>query len=140
MATDTDNECMNIETITMYRPTGPLELKLVADSGYKRWPPRLPGQPIFYPVTNEQYAIDISSDWNVRDDGIGYVTKFEVKREFVDRYNIEKVGGADHTEWWIPAEDLDELNSNIVGIIEIVGQCTEKGKLEPFSGEIRITT
>ena len=124
----------------MYRPTGPLELKLVADADYKRWPPRLPGQPIFYPVTNQQYAIDISSDWNVRDDGIGYITKFEVKKEFVDRYKVEKVGGENHTEWWIPAEDLDELNTNIVGRIEVVGQCTEKGKLDPFTGEIQATT
>ena len=128
---------MTNPTITMYRPTGPNELKLVEDSGYSRWPPRLPEQPIFYPVTNEQYAIDISSDWNVKSSGIGYVTRFEVKKEFVDRYQIEKVGGANHTEWWIPAEELDELNENIVGLIEVIGQCTEKGKMEPFSGEIR---
>ena len=128
---------MTNPTITMYRPTGPNELKLVEDSGYSRWPPRLPEQPIFYPVTNKQYAIDISSDWNVKSSGIGYVTRFEVKKEFVDRYQIEKVGGANHTEWWIPAEELDELNENIVGLIEVIGQCTEKGEMEPFSGEIR---
>jgi len=128
---------MTNPTITMYRPTGPNELKLVEDSGYSRWPPRLPEQPIFYPVTNEQYAIDISSDWNVKSSGIGYVTRFEVNKEFVDRYQIEKVGGANHTEWWIPAEELDELNENIVGLIEVIGQCTEKDKMEPFSGEIR---
>ena len=128
---------MNNKTITMYRPTGPNELQLVADSGFLLWPPRLPEQPIFYPVTNEQYAIDISSDWNVKSSGIGYVTKFEVSKEFVDKYNIENVGGAHHTEWWIPAEDLDELNRNIVGLIEVVGECTEKGKITKFSGEIR---
>ena len=126
-----------IVTITMYRPTGPQELQLVADSGFAKWPPRLPDQPIFYPVTNEQYAIDISSDWNVRASNIGYVTKFVVKKEFVDRYQIEKVGGAHHTEWWIPADDLDELNRNIVGKIEVVGECIEKGKIQPFSGVIR---
>jgi hypothetical protein len=40
------------ETITMYRPVGPKELKLL--DGFRRWPPRLPEQPIFYPVTNER--------------------------------------------------------------------------------------
>ena len=73
----------------------------------------------------------------MKSSGIGYVTRFEVKKEFVDRYQIEKVGGANHTEWWIPAEELDELNENIVGLIEVIGQCTEKGEMEPFSGEIR---
>ena len=129
-----------METVTMYRPTGPQELQLVADNNFSKWPPRLPEQPIFYPVTNEQYAIDISSDWNVKDSKIGYVTKFEVKKEFVDRYKIEKVGGVHHTEWWIPAEDLDELNDNIVGKIEVIGESTQKGKMQPFSGAIRHAT
>ena len=124
-------------TTTMYRPTGPEELKLVSSSGYRRWPPRLPEQPFFYPVTNLQYAIDISSDWNVKSDGIGYVTQFEVKSEFADRYQIEKVGGAHHTEWWIPADQLEELNDNIVGLIEVLGECTKPGIMEPFSGKIR---
>ncbi len=122
------------ETVTMYRPTGPNELKLVAELGFKRWPPRLPEQPIFYPVTNEQYAIDIASDWNVKDSGIGYVTKFSVKKEFVDKYKVEKVGGANHTEWWIPAEDLETLNDNIVGEIEVLSEYRSKDKPEPFSG------
>ncbi|MEM8766092.1 MAG: hypothetical protein AAGE43_01510 [Pseudomonadota bacterium] len=107
-------------TTTMYRPTGPEELKLVADSGYKRWPPRLPGQPIFYPVTNEAYAAEIAEKWNVPESGFGCVTRFEVKTEFVQKYETHQVGGAHHTEWWIPADDLEELNDNIVGEIVVV--------------------
>jgi hypothetical protein len=110
------------DTITMYRPTGPEELALVKESGFKHWPARLEGQPIFHPVTNEAYAREITEQWNVRDSGIGYVTRFEVNKAFVDRYEIQKVGGDRHTEWWIPAEDLDELNSNIVGDIEVIGE------------------
>ncbi|TXH67393.1 MAG: hypothetical protein E6Q83_17685 [Thiothrix sp.] len=111
-----------IETITLYRPTGPKELELVRASGFKCWPPRLPEQPIFYPVTNEQYAIQIASQWNVKFSGVGYVTRFQVRSTFMSRYEIQKVGGAEHTEWWIPAEDLAELNENIVGNIEIIGE------------------
>ena len=85
-----------VETITMYRPTGKNELQLVIDSGYKKWPARLPMQPIFYPVTNEQYAIEVNN-WNVKEKGIGYVTRFEVNKSFVDRYKIETVGGSNHT-------------------------------------------
>lgn len=111
-----------LNTVTLYRPTGPEELQLVKDSGYKNWPPRLPGQPIFYPVTNEQYAIDIASVWNVKNSGVGYVTKFEVNKYFMDQYDIQTVGASHHTEWWIPADDLVTLNENIVGEIEVVGE------------------
>lgn len=111
-----------METVTLYRPTGPKELKLVKDSGFKEWPHRIPEQPIFYPVTNEEYAKEIAIKWNIEDSKIGYVTRFEVKKEFMDRYEIQKVGGKNHTEWWIPAEDIEELNANIVGLIEIIGE------------------
>ena len=113
---------MSEETVTLYRPTGPEELKLVEESGFKRWPPRLPGQPIFYPVTNEKYAKEIATRWNTKDSGVGYVTKFEVKSEFMSRYKIEQVGAAHHTEWWVPDAELPELNDNIVGHIEIIGE------------------
>jgi hypothetical protein len=108
------------DTVTMYRPTGPNELALVAAAGWKRWPPRLPGQPIFYPVTNEAYAEQIARDWNVPESGEGFVTRFRVRRSFMDRYSTHQVGASQHTEWWIPAEDLEELNDNIVGLIEVV--------------------
>lgn len=112
------------ETMTLYRPTGPKEMELVKDSGYKAWPPRLPEQPIFYPVTNEEYAKEITMKWNVKDSGVGYVTRFEVKKAFMDQYDIHQVGAGYHIEWWIPAEDLDKLNDNIVGMIEVIGEYT----------------
>lgn len=108
------------KTTVLYRPTGPKELALVAASGFTKWPPRLPEQPIFYPVTNEQYAIEIARDWNVKESGSGFVTRFEVDAEFMSRYRVQQVGTAHHTEWWIPAEDLELLNENIVGLIEVI--------------------
>lgn len=108
-----------MKTITMYRPCGQGELDLVISSGYRTWPSRLPDQPIFYPVTNEQYAREVNK-WNVTQFGKGYVTRFEVNKAFADRYQIETVGASYHTEWWIPAEDLDELNNNLVGLIEVI--------------------
>lgn len=110
------------ETVTLYRPTGPNELELVKQSDYTKWPPRLPEQPIFYPVTNEQYAKEIATKWNVRDSGVGYVTRFEVKKVFMDKYEVHQVGASYHTEWWIPAEELELLNDNIVGKIEVIGE------------------
>ena len=113
---------MKDKTIVMYRPTGLNELELVEESGFTKWPPRLPEQPIFYPVTNEQYAKEIATKWNIKDSGVGYVTRFEVKKDFMSKYKIEQVGASHHTEWWVPAEELDELNKNIVGKIEVIGE------------------
>lgn len=111
-----------METVTLYRPTGPKELALVAESGFRRWPPRLEGQPIFYPVTNEAYARQITTQWNLPRAGVGYVTRFEVLKAFMDRYEVQQVGGHEHTEWWIPAEDLEAMNDAIVGVIEVIGE------------------
>lgn len=108
------------ETTVMYRPVGPEELELLRQADFRRWPPRLPEQPIFYPVTNEQYAAEIAGNWNVRDSGYGAVTRFQVRTSFMNRYQIQRVGGAQHTEWWVPAEELEELNDNIVGQIEVI--------------------
>lgn len=110
----------SVETVTLYRPTGPRELALVRDSGFRRWPPRLPDQPIFYPVTNEDYAIQIARDWNVPASGSGYVTRFHVRADFMQRYSLQTVGGREHTEWWVPAEELEQLNDHIVGLIEVI--------------------
>jgi hypothetical protein len=52
--------------------------------------------------------------------GQGFVTRFEVHRSFMDGYAIHTVGAAHHTEWWIPAEELDTLNDHIVGSIEVI--------------------
>jgi hypothetical protein len=49
---------------TLWRPVGPQELVLIKHSGWKRFPPRLPDQPIFYPVLNFGYAEQIARDWN----------------------------------------------------------------------------
>lgn len=112
-------------TITLYRPTGPQELQLVAESGYRAWPPRLSGQPIFYPVLNEEYATQIARDWNAKEPSTGYrgfVTRFAVRQEFLARYEVHRVGRQVHDEYWIPAEDLEELNHNIVGLIEVIAE------------------
>jgi hypothetical protein len=107
-------------TITLWRPVGPGELKLIRASGMRRFPPRLPEQPIFYPVLSEEYAVKIARDWNVPAGGSGYVTRFEVEQSFIERYDVQEAGGRSHREYWIPADDLDAFNTAIVGLIEVV--------------------
>lgn len=106
----------------LYRPVNQKELDLIEASGWKAFPPRLPDQPIFYPVMNEDYAIQIAVEWNVPAHGIGYVTKFGVDTEYLSKFNVENVGGGLHNELWVPAEELAEFNSHIVGVIEVVGR------------------
>jgi hypothetical protein len=112
------------ETTILYRPVGKHELDLIEESGFKAFPPRLPGQPIFYPVLNEEYAVQIARDWNAKHNNPkrGYVTRFRVKKSFLQRYEVQIVGGSIHQEYWIPAEDLEEFNRNIVGQIEIIAE------------------
>lgn len=107
-------------TTTLYRPVNKKELDLIKDSDWKRFPPRLPEQPIFYPVMNLEYARQISVDWNVPAYGNGYVTKFEVNTDYLKKFKIQNVGGDIHNELWIPSEELDEFNDNIIGQIEVI--------------------
>ncbi|MGB8475549.1 MAG: hypothetical protein WCE61_15815 [Candidatus Acidiferrum sp.] len=112
------------ETTILYRPVGANELCLIVESGYSAFPPRLPGQPIFYPVLNEDYAIQIARDWNAKNSEAreGYVTRFAVRTEYLSQFEVRKVGGLLHLEYWIPAEELDVFNQNIVGKIEVVSK------------------
>jgi hypothetical protein len=108
-------------TVTLWRPAGPEEIALVAASGWREWPPRLPEQPIFYPVLNEEYASFIAREWNTKDEVsgyVGYVLRFQVRTDFLSNFQVQKVGGASALEYWIPADQLSEFNSNIVGHIE----------------------
>ena len=108
--------------VTLYRPVGAKELALVEGADFRSFPPRLPDQPIFYPVTNEAYATQIARDWNARlnEDRLGYVTRFKVDAAYLARFERKVVGGAEHEEYWIPAEGLDEFNEKIVGRIEVI--------------------
>ena len=113
---------MSAEMTILYRPVGPQELDLIREANWSRFPPRLPEQPIFYPVLNEEYARQIARDWNVKASGAGFVTKFAVSSDYLKGFDVHVVGGFQHAEYWIPAEQLDEFNQNILGKIEVVAE------------------
>lgn len=107
----------------LYRPVGQAELDLIAAADYRAYPPRLPQQPIFYPVLNEKYAREIAEKWNQRsaDSGYaGYVTTFEIDDAYISRFHVQTVGAHYHQEFWIPAEDLGEFNRHIIGKIDLI--------------------
>ncbi len=76
------------ETVVLYRPMGQKELDLIHESGNRAFPPRLSWQPIFYPVLDESYAVQIARDWNAKDEFsgyAGYVTRFRVRAAYLSR-------------------------------------------------------
>jgi len=116
------------ETTVLFRPVGESEMRLIAESGFRSFPSRLPGQPIFYPVLNEEYATQIARDWNAKDlqSKAGYVTRFAVRTDYLSQFTAQKVGGPLHLEYWIPADKLAEFNENIVGLIEVISEFYDK--------------
>lgn len=116
-----------------YRPVGLKELELIAQAEFKAFPPRLPEQPIFYPVLNFEYAEQIARDWNTKSNSFaGFVTKFEVGNDYVKKFDVQKVGSSIHQELWVPAEELAEFNRHIIGKITV--EAAYYG--EKFLGEI----
>ena len=109
-----------MDYVVLFRPVGEAELALIRDSGWKAFPPRLPEQPIFYPVLEEEYAIQIARDWNTRDGGNGYVLRFAVDGDYLSGYQVQTVGSRVHREYWIPAEELARFNEHIISPIEVI--------------------
>jgi hypothetical protein len=97
------------------------ELRLIYETDMRRFPPRLPDQPIFYPVTTDGYARQIARNWNTKSGTLaGFTTRFSVDETYVSKFKPQVVGSREHEELWVPAEELAEFNTNIVGVIEVI--------------------
>ena len=92
----------------------------MADSGWRRWPPRLDWQPIFYPVLNQEYATELARGFQVPAFGVSHVTRFEVDSAYLAQFDVQRVGSNTSLEYWIPAEELGEFNEHIIGTIQVV--------------------
>lgn len=112
-----------MKTTRLYRPVGEKEMVLIIENGYKKFPPRLEWQPIFYPVLDLDYASEIAEKWNTRDEFgnyLGFVTRFDVSEEIAHQYPAQNVGARNHNELWVPSEELEAFNQAIVGNIEVI--------------------
>src|SRR5579863_4433192 len=67
---------MPLQLTTLYRPVGQTEMNLIRDGKFRGFPPRLPEQPIFYPVLTEDYATQIARDWNTKDERSGFMAMY----------------------------------------------------------------
>jgi hypothetical protein len=70
----------------------------------------------------EEYAMQIARDWNVKVSGAGYVTRFAVERAYLSAFDVHAAGGSQYTEYWIPADELDAFNDHIRGSIQVIAE------------------
>jgi hypothetical protein len=117
---------LNTETVVLYRPVDANELDLIRLSGWRLFPPRLPGQDFFYPVVQRDYAVRIARDWNAKVSGAGFVTRFVVDGQYLSQFEEHSVGGNQFTEYWVPSTRLAEFNDHIHGIIEMIEEFRER--------------
>jgi hypothetical protein len=104
----------------LWRPVGLREMALVFESGMRAFPPRLPEQPIFYPVLIEEYADQIAATWNTKEEPFaGYVLQTEIPDDYAARFTPQTVGGGMHREFWVPSEDLAEFNRQVIGPVAV---------------------
>ncbi|UFH30526.1 ADP-ribosylation/crystallin J1 [Chryseobacterium sp. C-71] len=128
-----------MKTKTLYRPVGEKEMLLIIESNFKKFPPRLEWQPIFYPVLDEDYASEIAEKWNTRDEAgnyLGFVTEFQVLEEEVNKYPAQNVGAKNHNELWVPSEELEAFNRAIVGNIKVTKVFMGKDFKEPANADV----
>jgi hypothetical protein len=101
---------MMVQLPRLYRPVGQAEMDLIPASRFREFPPRLPDQPIFYPVLTEEYATQIARGWNTKDERsgcVGYGLRFQVQTEFLSKYDVPTVGSREHREYWIPLAGIE---------------------------------
>ncbi len=150
MRLDRKTKMNTMKTTRLYRPVGEKEMVLIIENGYKKFPPRLEWQPIFYPILDEDYASEIAEKWNTRDEFgnyLGFVTRFDVSEEVAHQYPAQNVGARNHNELWVPSEELEVFNQAIVGNIEVIKvfvgndfKGSANTEIESLVNALRITT
>jgi hypothetical protein len=125
----------------LYRPVGLRELELIAATGYREFPPRFEWQPIFYPVVTREYALAIITQWNSKESEAGhcgFVTEFDLADEFASRFQVQQLGGGPiYRELWVPSEELDHFNKQLLGPIRVIESVYGPGfvgEIDPASG------
>jgi hypothetical protein len=84
-------------------------------------------------VLNFEYAEEIARGWNTMASPFaGFVTEFEIDDEYAGSFETHTVGARRHQELWVPAENLDEFNTHIVGSIRVAAAYYG----EEFEGEV----
>ena len=111
---------MSMATRTLYRPVGSTELVAIQRSGNQRFPRGSSGSRTSSPCAPAPTPSASPVKRRLRQPG--YVTRFEVRQDFLARYAVHVIDARVHEEYRIPAEDLEAFNDAIVGPIEVVSE------------------
>ena len=113
-----------MSTLTIYRAISLQELEMIEASGFTRFPPRLPDQPVLCLSLQFAHAEQLARDWIARFcvPPAGFVTQCDVVLEFLKNYRTEPVEGTAFREYQIPSDDVLRFNNSIVGQIEIAAE------------------
>lgn len=104
--------------VVLFRAVGPSELELIRASGGAGFPRRGHHEPILSVTPSEEVARREARSWNVEDQRVGYVVRFEVDAGWLARYPVQDPDGT--PEHWIPNEAIEAFNARIVAPIQVV--------------------
>ncbi len=116
----------------LWRPIGEQELGKIEASGMRAFPVTTRHEPIFFPVHSFEYADKIARSWNsVEEDYqfLKFIVMFSLTDKFLARYATQSACEGRYVEYWIPPEDLDEVNENIIGQIEVVAEYKKASRI-----------
>jgi hypothetical protein len=106
------------DRVTLFRAVGPAELELIRATGGSAFPKRVHHEPILTLTPSEEVARREARSWNVEDQRVGYVVRFEVDAGWLARYPVQDPDGA--PQHWIPNEEIAALNDRILTPIQVV--------------------
>ena len=116
-------------TVTLYRPVGDREFGHIRDSGWRLFPPRFDGYPLFCALLDENYATESARDWTTKNGARVHVLRFDVGQEFISGCHIRPAESSNYRQYLIPSTELADLNAHLIGPIEVIasfGQASEE--------------
>lgn len=115
---------------TLYKSLSPVQLAQVVSLGWRAFPAMDDDQQIFAPKLHQAYAEMLARQLEMAHFQAGYVVRFTLGNDFLQRFTPVSVAYREHEEYRIPVRSLAELNRAIVGRIELVsGFAVDKPRL-----------
>jgi len=102
----------------LFRAVGEKEFRLIQQNGFKGFPARMPGRRKMNLAPDKEYAMQIALKRNT-EDRRNYILEFEADDNYIFWFGTKTADG--HQEYNIPAEQIDEFNSHITGLISVAG-------------------
>ncbi|WP_437206646.1 hypothetical protein [Planctomicrobium sp. SH664] len=114
--------------VTLYCSVGQPELDFIAGAGWVRLPLSQKGMATFTPVLSEAYAIRIAREQTRRANSeyAGYVLRFHVEKEYLERLEFREAGGRGFREFVIPEREHERFNAHLVGEIALLHEFVQQ--------------